>query len=208
MNCPYCQELATGVVPQEYGIPVPSRTLATTDHFLVNVDISPLAPGHLLIVPKAHMTCFGAVPHAHRNEFEQLLDRVTAVLTCTYGAPTLLEHGSSSCSLAGGCISHAHLHVFPGPVVLESTTGPLDAMEIESFWALEQFAEFDRPYVFCRDMSGHMFVTEKVDELPRQFIRIAIAASIGLPAPKWNWREHILVDNLRETLSVLTREFT
>lgn len=82
--------------------------LARTEHFLVIADHAPLAEGHLLIVPRAHYACYGALPLELDDEARGLRERATRFLTDIYRAPIFFEHG-----IFRQTVFHAHLHALP-----------------------------------------------------------------------------------------------
>src|SRR5690348_8053975 len=82
--------------------------LEATDHFLVIADHAPLAEGHLLIVPRDHYACYGALPLEFDEEALGLRERVAEFLTATYRAPIFFEHG-----VFRQTVFHAHLHALP-----------------------------------------------------------------------------------------------
>ncbi|HEY7340354.1 MAG TPA: HIT family protein [Ktedonobacterales bacterium] len=82
--------------------------LAETEHFLVVADHAPLAEGHLLIVPRDHYACYGALPEEFDGEALDLRERVSDFLIATYRAPIFFEHG-----VFRQTVFHAHLHALP-----------------------------------------------------------------------------------------------
>ena len=95
-RCVFCAHDALDVV------------LAETEHFLVIADYAPLAEGHLLIVPRDHYACYGALPQTFDDEAWELRERATRFLTATYRAPIFFEHG-----VFRQTVFHAHLHALP-----------------------------------------------------------------------------------------------
>lgn len=95
-NCAFCRHDALEVV------------LAETPHFLLLADHAPLVEGHLLIVPREHLACYGALPEDREPEFLALKGRVAAFLRSAYAEPTFFEHG-----VFHQTVFHAHLHAFP-----------------------------------------------------------------------------------------------
>jgi len=98
-GCPFCREaaLAPGV-------------LFETTQFVVVCDHAPLVPGHLLIIPRPHLACYGALPRPFYAELTALKSRLTAFLTEFYGEPLYFEQG-----MVGQTVPHAHLHAVPAP---------------------------------------------------------------------------------------------
>jgi diadenosine tetraphosphate (Ap4A) HIT family hydrolase len=82
--------------------------LAETDHFLILADHAPLVEGHLLIIPRQHYACYGAVPADLEEELLAIKRRVAAFLRGTYRAPAFFEHG-----VFRQTVCHAHLHAIP-----------------------------------------------------------------------------------------------
>jgi diadenosine tetraphosphate (Ap4A) HIT family hydrolase len=85
-----------------------SNILHETEHFLLLADHAPVVNGHLLILPRAHFACFGAVPARLDAEFLDLKAQVSAFCRAVYQAPIFFEHG-----VYRQTVAHAHLHAIP-----------------------------------------------------------------------------------------------
>ena len=204
LNCPFCREFCTGTLEERADVSFDSRVLLETPNFLVVPDISPLAPGHVMIVPKSHITAFGSLDEQLMNEALSLSHIVKRTLKRYYGPSVVLEHGTNSSNVGGGCVSHAHLHFFPRAIDLASSLRPYRARQISDFRELSRWALEDKAYVYFESHVGEKYVADNLAGIPRQFIRIEIARSIGLRDPLWNWREHILLENLEATFHLLS----
>ena len=101
-DCPFCQIHN-----------IAAYVLQETAHFRVVADHAPLIEGHILIIPKLHYTCYGAVPAAFDDELSALRNRVTQFFATYYDiSPAYWEHG-----IFRQTVFHAHLHCIPiGPV--------------------------------------------------------------------------------------------
>ena len=98
--CPFCRRGAL------------DGLLAETEHFFVLADHAPLVEGHLLLIPRAHYACYGALPAALEAELLALKRRAADFLIAAYRAPLFFEHG-----VFRQTVYHAHLHAIPfGPV--------------------------------------------------------------------------------------------
>lgn len=95
-GCPFCHRDRLSIV------------LEQTPHFFLLVDHAPLVKGHLLLVPRAHYACYGAVPAGLDGEFAGLKARVVAFLRGAYGPVAFFEHG-----IFRQTVYHAHLHALP-----------------------------------------------------------------------------------------------
>lgn len=83
-------------------------TLKETEAFRLVTDHAPVIEGHLLIIPKQHYPCYGAVPASLDAELLVLKQEVQTFLTRYYAPATLWEHG-----IFRQTVFHAHLHCFP-----------------------------------------------------------------------------------------------
>ncbi|MBX5458114.1 MAG: HIT family protein [Thermogemmatispora sp.] len=85
-----------------------TTVLHETPAYLLIADHAPLVEGHLLIIPKEHYACYGAVPAALDEEL-QALKRLVSRFASRFYAPLLFwEHG-----VFGQTVFHAHLHCIP-----------------------------------------------------------------------------------------------
>lgn len=95
-ECAFCDRTALDIILDE------------TEHFFLLADHAPLVDGHLLIVPREHYACYGAVPEPLEAEFLTLKRRVVAFQTAMYTPPAFFEHG-----VFRQTVRHAHLHALP-----------------------------------------------------------------------------------------------
>jgi diadenosine tetraphosphate (Ap4A) HIT family hydrolase len=203
VNCPFCREIQSGKLPDFCDADIGSRILHQTDRFVVMADISPLVPGHVMIVPKAHILCYGAVEDTERAEFSGLVKAVRTILREHYGPSVMLEHGTSSLEPVADHVTHAHLHIVPADIDIRDSLVNFNTTTIASLSDLSRWAARDEAYVYFESCSGERLVADRIVDIRRLFIRSAIAARIGLADPLWDWRRHILSNNLRSTVETL-----
>ncbi len=203
ISCPFCRELQTGKPPDYCDSDINSRILHETDRFVVIPDISPLVPGHVMIVPKAHILCYGAVEAAARDEFLAVVNATRGILKEHYGPSVILEHGTCSLDDVADHVSHAHLHIVPAAIDIRDALGNFNTTMIASLTELSDWAARDEPYIYFESCTGERMVADRLSGLLRLFFRREIARQIGIPDPLWDWRRHILSDNLRSTLETL-----
>lgn len=85
--------------------------LKETPAFLLVADHAPLVEGHILLIPRDHYACYGAVPTALEPELEAIKAEVRVFGERYYRPIIFWEHG-----VFHQTIFHAHLHCFPfGP---------------------------------------------------------------------------------------------
>ena len=83
--------------------------LTENEHIRLIPDLFPVAPGHVLLVSKEHLACYGAASPAVLGDLEQLAQTAAAFVRQEYRVePVLWENGG-----AGQTVFHAHLHVMP-----------------------------------------------------------------------------------------------
>lgn len=203
MTCPFCAEIATGMLPDREGVHIASREICRSANFIVVADISPLVVGHLLVLPRQHLLSFGAVPSGHLPELRALLAALSARLATRYGEPMLLEHGTDSNSDGGGCVSHAHLHLVPGVNGMAESLSAFRVTKVASLSDLRKWADSDEPYLYVGDSTEAGHVADQLGDIPKQFLRIEVARLVGIRHPLWDWRRHIQTGNLNRTVSEL-----
>jgi diadenosine tetraphosphate (Ap4A) HIT family hydrolase len=87
---------------------IASHILKETATFRLVADYAPFVEGHMLIIPKQHYTCFGAVPTDYDAELFALKHEVRQFFEQFYIPPIFWEHG-----VFRQTVFHAHLHCFP-----------------------------------------------------------------------------------------------
>ncbi len=79
-----------------------------TPHFLTVCDVHPLTEGHLLIIPKRHVSCIGACTQEEFAEFLRLYEEMKAFIANQFGMVATFEHGNTAQT-----VFHAHFHLLP-----------------------------------------------------------------------------------------------
>ncbi|MCI0555381.1 MAG: HIT family protein [Anaerolineae bacterium] len=91
----------------------PASKVYEDDLCLAFMDIQPVNPGHVLVVPKAHFTDLTDLPAHIGSHLFQVAQRITLSLPNTgvksEGVDLFLAHGEA----AGQDVFHVHLHVIP-----------------------------------------------------------------------------------------------
>jgi len=91
---------------------IPCTKIYETDRLLSFLDIAPAAPGHALIVPKAHAPTLFELPPALGAELLDATQRVGRAVMAATGA-TGMNVLVNTFASAGQVVLHAHLHVIP-----------------------------------------------------------------------------------------------
>src|SRR5438552_13712965 len=81
-NCVFCQRNS-----------IVNYILKETSTFRIIADHAPLVPSHMLIVPRSHYACYGAVPATLDDELHTLKQEVQRFLARYYEPTIFWEHG-------------------------------------------------------------------------------------------------------------------
>ena len=91
---------------------IPCAKIHETDHVLAFLDIAPVAPGHALVIPKAHHPTLFDLPEDLGGLLLAAGRRVGAAILAATGA-TGLNVQMNNHPAAGQVVFHAHLHLIP-----------------------------------------------------------------------------------------------
>jgi histidine triad (HIT) family protein len=101
MSCVFC-----GIVAGELA----ASTVYADDHVLAFLDRTPLFKGHVLVVPRAHVSMLADLPAEELAPFFAVVQRIARVLPTALGA-----QGSfvATNSVVSQSVPHLHMHVVP-----------------------------------------------------------------------------------------------
>src|SRR3989339_1018966 len=97
-DCPHCD-------PKSFAL---TNKLEETERFWIVCDVHLLTEGHILIVPKKHISCMGNYPNEYYKEFLEHHKKISSFILKTYGSLAVFEHGK-----IGQTVYHSHVHYFP-----------------------------------------------------------------------------------------------
>lgn len=138
MTCPFC-EIVAGRLD--------ASVVAQTMHSLAFLDIRQAVPGHVLVVPRAHVEDIHAIDPAVAGDVMQLGVRVAHALREAFHAPGLSLWQSNGAA-AGQEVPHFHLHVQPrrvGDGLLRAYASGAPAPSSRA--ALDDMARHIRPFL-------------------------------------------------------------
>ncbi|NTW24142.1 MAG: HIT family protein [Lentimicrobium sp.] len=99
-SCPFCN------------IDNQSLAFASVSEFIAIYNISPILPGHSLVIPKKHITSLFELSEDEISDFFSFARRVTSFLCEVYESDAYdwtLQEGTE----AGQSVEHLHLHIIP-----------------------------------------------------------------------------------------------
>lgn len=202
-NCCLCSSLAAANSREFWNQPV-----FETANFVVVPSLGSLVEGWVLIVPKSHFICMGALPANLWDEMTDLKASVAATLTVKYGEICVFEHGPCAPDRKVGCgVDHAHLHLLPVPPKLDLAGAAAVFLSPKDEW-------LSLAYEYCRsaflDHADYLYVEQPLGAgrimrgkaLGSQIFRKAIAKELG-KEDEFNWRDYPCLHNVRATIRTL-----
>ncbi len=169
------------------------KPLFESDNFEVVPSLGSLVEGWMLLIPKEHRLCMGAIPPSQVDEYVNLKNKVAEDIKTKYGMVCAFEHGPGRANHQVGCgVDHAHLHLLPisfdlvksAEKFLPAGVGWRNATHESCHSAWEQ--DLDYLYVEQPLGAGRIAIHP---EFGSQIFRKAIAAQLGVLA-QFNWREY------------------
>jgi histidine triad (HIT) family protein len=103
MSCIFCRIVA-GEIPAEI--------VARDEHAVAFLDITPLADGHTVVIPRAHVGTVEAMTPADAAGLFGLVHRVSGPVRTAVGAAGSTI-GINNGAATGQTIPHVHVHVVP-----------------------------------------------------------------------------------------------
>ena len=171
-NCPHCDSESFAY----------KHILHESEHFHILCDVHPIVEGHLLIIPKEHISCTGELAPQKFQEFVELYEQSRHFIQETYGHVSTFEHGK-----IGQTVFHAHVHIFP----FEGKPEQIVPEGSSYFYPLTGIHEL--PEIFSRDgqylffsIGNRPWAVDTSLGAPR-FFRDRFAAALGSPE-RGNWK--------------------
>jgi bis(5'-adenosyl)-triphosphatase len=100
MNCPFCR------------LNIKEHAFASSPDFMAVYDISPMLPGHTLIIPVEHFESLHDLEEAQLAQFFQFARKVTKGL-CEFLDTDAFDWSIQEKEEAGQSVAHLHLHIIP-----------------------------------------------------------------------------------------------
>lgn len=172
-NCPHCD-------PNSFALKYP---LKETKDFWVVCDVHPLIEGHVLIIPKKHLSCIAEYPDDVYQEFVALFTEFSLFIQKTYGCVSTFEHGK-----IGQTVFHSHIHLLPfeGVPTQMVPEGENYLLKIDGFEQLKTTFETEGKYLYF-SIAEQMWIVDVSIGAPR-FFRDRFAVAVGVPQ-RGNWKE-------------------
>jgi len=173
------------------------RVAFETENFAIVPSLGPIAPGHVLLCPKKHVSSFarlapefGRAASGMSAEWDWLSRRLATTLETLYSAPIhRFEHGSGADGSHIACtVDHAHFHFLPARVdVLAELLGDSIWEATSSDISSWTHAAGDQEYLYYESYTGAALLAAKQGRYKSQHMRQIFARALGGDL-EWNWR--------------------
>ncbi|MCV3754114.1 HIT family protein [Ureaplasma zalophigenitalium] len=92
---------------------ISAQIIDENDDVMAFLDISPAAPGHLLIIPKKHYPNFGLTDVSYLEKMVHMAKNLTFALEDALKNIAGFNYLMNSYPAAGQVVMHTHLHIIP-----------------------------------------------------------------------------------------------
>lgn len=99
-DCPFCQ------------VDIERSVFAGEGKFWAIYNISPILPGHALVIPRAHVESIMGLSEEELCQFAAFARRVTKTITETFAASGF-DWAIQDAEEAGQTVPHLHMHIIP-----------------------------------------------------------------------------------------------
>ncbi|MBI3335207.1 MAG: HIT family protein [Candidatus Portnoybacteria bacterium] len=91
---------------------IPSQEIYEDKHAFAFLDINPRAPGHTMVIPKAHAATMLELPEKEMGPFFGAVKKVTGMIQKAL-KPDGFTMGINHGSVSGQTVEHLHFHIIP-----------------------------------------------------------------------------------------------
>jgi ATP adenylyltransferase len=198
-SCCLCSKLGLQTPDEIWDQP-----LLETENFVVIPSLGSLVPGWVLVVPRRHFLCMGALPQDLVAEMDSIKVRAVSTVSAEYGSVCVFEHGPSGANHQVGCgVDHAHTHIVPVDFDLAGAAEAFMPGDVRwhenAAWGDCRKAFLDQSDYLYLEQANRPSLIATHDNFGNQVFRRAIAAQMGIPQ-QFNWREHPRIDVIGDTV--------
>ena len=198
--CLFCDIWARRANP----INVEDTIIEESESFYVKAALGQFVQGYVLINTKKHYPNYASIRDERLfDELNRLINVVCEKLSqYSNNSFLIFEHGSlntfcKSGSCIAKCIDHAHLHVIPTDVDIETELkNEFDWLRINSLHELSMIRHM--PYIFYQS-NGRKYVFFIKKHIQSQFVRKILCEKMSI-SNQWNWRTNPFAERIEEFL--------
>lgn len=179
-----------------------NRPLLESPNFVVLPSLGALVEGWLLLLPRDHVLCMGALSEKLAAEMQEVKRLIYLTLQQAYDNIWAFEHGPSRENTSLGCgVDHAHLHLVPVEFDLQNAVTPFLPCGVT--WSEGSLEECRDAFVRGEDYlylqrPNNMGCIATHPGFGSQLFRRAIAQEVGRPH-EFDWRKYPQLPNVTLT---------
>ena len=185
------------------------RILCESPEFIALPTVGAIVEGWLLIVPKDHYLCAGAMEPELLVRLDRFVGVVADRVEREYGEVAIFEHGPSCVGEPVGCtVDHAHIHIVPTRHNLVAGARDLAPRTLQ--WRRAAGLDDARdlhlrrlPYLYVEQPRGIVHIATGPG-IPSQLFRRVVAQFMGAPE-RYDWRQFPETRNVEATIEKLSR---
>jgi len=148
--------------------------LKETPTFRILADHAPLVPGHTLIVPIHHYSCYGDVPAALNADLLALKQEVQRFFARYYAPVAFWEHG-----IFRQTVFHAHLHCFPFGDTYYNPSAGLHELEVHSQDDIRAWHKAHGNYFYLEDAQNAFLFAPRIDPYSRIIQEVLLPGALA-----------------------------
>jgi diadenosine tetraphosphate (Ap4A) HIT family hydrolase len=169
----------SGAVECPFCLPADAEVLAQTDAARLLIDLRPLCVGHVLVIPRVHVSSVAEAELSVRDGTLGLARETATLLRDTFGEAGIYEHGGSPICRPRSCQggpTHAHFHVLPvaEEILLDHQTGEPTAASGPAHYLYQEIDDAGPP---VRQPLGPM--------VPRHLVRGRLQQTMAERGMRW-----------------------
>ena len=178
IKCPFCKKTRFEN-NKLIGLPAENSILFENDNVYIQVDISPLCLGHILIISNEHYLNFFELANNIKEDVIKLKNKIKEIYKEVYKTDVLFfEHGSAKKGYAGSNIDHTNLHCIPCDFDIIKSLNETLGNSIECD-ILDFSNKFNNEFSYIYVEKNEKKLIYKVEKLPSQFLRKLISEKLN-----------------------------
>lgn len=170
-SCAFCQRSS-----------IAANILRETSAFLLVADHAPLVEGHVLIIPRQHYACYGAMPAELDEELNALKHEVRQFFHQNYAPIVFWEHG-----VFRQTVFHAHLHCFPFGLTQYKASENIHSRVVHSQDDIRNWYATHGHYFYMEDASGALLFAPQMERYIH-VVKNVLAAGVAVRSRHGEWR--------------------
>lgn len=204
--CEFCTEFDRGSIRSELNqhLAGRSRFFRCTAQTVVLPSVSPIRPGHVLLLPASHRRSVRQCDEEELSELVWLARVISELIAREDESVAFFEHGVGDSAGSGCGVVHAHLHLVPLPIcsimaVSDEIARSADFIATGPWPTILRSTGFSDTYLSFGTQTDQILVDGAV--VRSQWVRQMIAHHFGQES--WDWRDFSHWEWFEHTLSIL-----